>query len=96
MTEEKIIDVETNENETMDVFKRKAGVITDLVIGSVAAQLKDARTFQFAAGIGLYQGLKYRGNLGQGVKAGIAAVGVMTSCNIVSNLINHYDEIKKA
>jgi hypothetical protein len=96
MDNEKVIDVETTKNERMEVFKRKAEAVTEIVVGSFEAQLKDPRTFQFAAGIGLYQGLKYRGSLKQGLKAGVAAVGVMASCNAIVNIINNYEDIKKA
>lgn len=97
MSDEKVIDMETKkENKKAEVFKRRFEFAKGIAVNSAVTQLQDVKTFQYAAGIGLYQGLKYRGNLGQGIKAGFAAIGVMTGCNVVVNLINNIDEIKKA
>jgi hypothetical protein len=97
MDDKKVIDVETKKrNEKIEVFKRRAEAVKDIAVESAIIQLQDVRTYQFAAGIGLYQGLKYRGNLGQGIKAGLASIVVFTGCSVVSNLVRNFDNIKNA
>lgn len=95
MSDDKIIDFEPRRTKD-EVFKGKFGLIKDIAISSAMMQLQDVKTFQAGAIIGLYQGLKYRGNFGQGMKAGLATVGVITGLNVVTNLIKNVDEIKKA
>ena len=90
-----VIEMETSGTKE-EVIKRRAEMIKDIAIDSALGQLQDVKTFQWGAAIGLYQGLKYRGNLSQGIKAGIATIAVVTGCNVISNLINNIDEIKKA
>lgn len=92
---DKIINMEAL-NKKEEVWKRKFKLIKEIAVDSATSQLQDVRTYQWAAGIGLYQGLKYRGNFGQGVKAGLASVVVFTGSNIVVNLVNKWDEIKDA
>jgi hypothetical protein len=95
MDSEKVIDVNTGGAKD-EVLKRRFGVIKDIVVGSTIAQLQEVRTWQVAAGVGLWQGLKYKGNLGQGLKAGVATVVVMAGVNAVSNAIKNIDDIKNA
>ena len=95
MDNEKVIDVETL-GARKDSLNGKMNLIKDIAVESAIAQIQDVRTFKWAAGVGLYQGLKYKGSLGQGMKAGLATIAVVTGCNIVSNLINKIDEIKNA
>lgn len=92
---EKIIDMDSKRNKD-EKLKRQLGLIKNIVIDSSIAQLQDVRTFQWAAGIGLYQGLKYRGSLSAGMKAGIAGVAVITGCSAVNNIIRNLDNIKNA
>lgn len=96
MNKEKVIEMKTGKAEEEALFMRRANVIKDIAKDSVIAQLQEVKTFQFAAGIGLWQGLKYRGSIKQGMKAGVAALVVVTGCNIVNNVIIHIDEIKNA
>jgi hypothetical protein len=92
---DKIINMEAV-NKKEERLKRKFEVISDITVKSVKLQFQDIRTWQAAAAVGLVQGLKYRGNLGQGMKAGVATVGVLTGVNVISNLIKNSDNIKKA
>jgi hypothetical protein len=85
-----------NKNREKEALKRKMELVKDIAVESASSQLADPRTYQFAAGIGLYQGLKYKGNLGQGLKAGLAGLLVVTGCNVVVNLVRKYDDIKNA
>jgi hypothetical protein len=96
MDNEKItIDMETKGTKD-DVVTRRFGLVKEIAIKSAMTQLQDPRTYQFAAGIGLWQGLKYRGSLGQGLKAGLAGLIVVTGCNVVVNLVRNSDDIKDA
>lgn len=79
-----------------EVLKKRLGIVKTIAVDSTMAQLQEVKTWQLAAGVGLWQGLKYRGNLGQGLKAGLATVVVTTGVNIVSNVIKNIDNIKKA
>lgn len=79
-----------------EILKRRVEVVKDIAVASALTQLQDPKTFQFAAAIGLWQGLKYRGSLKQGVKAGIAGLAVVTGCTVVVNLVQNMDDIKNA
>jgi hypothetical protein len=92
---ETIINVETGGTKG-EVLKRKLEAVKHIAVDSAMVQLQDARTFQLAAGVGLYQGLKYKGNFGNGFKAGVATVAVVTGVRVVTNLFNNLDIIKKA
>jgi hypothetical protein len=95
MDKEKVVDMDAKRNREAK-FKRQVELVKTIVVESAVAQMQDVRTFQWAAGIGLYQGLKYRGSLRAGMKAGIASVAVITGCNAVSNIIRNIDNIKNA
>jgi hypothetical protein len=84
------------ENETVEVLKRKLGVIGSIAKDSTVLLMEDKKTHAFAIGIGLMQGLKYRGSLKLGVKGGIAAYGALILANTIQNVVNNRDAIKKA
>lgn len=96
MNKEKVIEMEPRKTEVEDILKRRVMLITEIAKNSTIEQLQEVKTFQFAAGIGLWQGLRYGGSIKQGVKAGVAALVVMTGCSIANNVMVHIDEIKKA
>ena len=79
-----------------EVLRRKLNVIKSIAVDSSKIMLEDKRILQAAAGIGLWQGLKYRGSIKQGFKAGIATIGVMAGVNIIYNIVQSSDEIKNA
>jgi len=79
-----------------EALKRKLNVVKSIAIESSKVIFEDKRIYQAAAGIGLWQGLKYRGSFKQGFKAGIATLGVMAGTNIIWNLVQSSDEIKNA
>lgn len=104
MTNEKVVD-ETydkkkdwtlQENETVEVLKRKLGAIGSIAKDGTMLLMEDKRTHAFAIGIGLMQGLKYKGSLKLGVKGGIAAYGALILANTIQNVVNNRDVIKKA
>jgi hypothetical protein len=90
-----VIDMDTTGTKE-EALKRKLNVIKNIVLESGTVMLEDKRIYQAAAGIGLWQGLKYRGSFKQGLKAGIATIGVMAGANIIYNIVQSSDEIKNA
>lgn len=96
MEEKKTIFDMKPEGTRGDEFKRKVNVIKEIAMESALAQLEDKRTLLIAGGIGLYQGLKYKGSLSLGMKAGIASLGVMVGITVANGLIEDIDKIKKA
>jgi hypothetical protein len=73
---------------------RKLNAIKDIALASAKIVLEDSKVYTIAGAVGLYQGLKYNGNVGRGMKAGVATIGVMIGANIVQNLVSNIDEIK--
>lgn len=82
--------------EKMETLKRKVKFVGDIACKAAAVTLQSEQTLKWSAGIGLIQGLKYNGNFKRGLKAGLATAGVMAGINVISNLANNYEEIKKA
>ena len=91
-----VIDLETKGVKDVEALRRKINVIKEIAIDSSKVMLEDKRILQSAAVIGLWQGLKYRGSFGRGIKAGFATIGVMAGVNIIYNVIQSTDEIKNA
>ena len=84
------------DKEKVESFKRKAIVIRDISISSMMQIMEDQKTHTVAAGVGLIQGLKYGGSLSRGIKGGIAAYGVMIGANVIHNVIQNREVIRKA
>lgn len=61
---------------------------------SALSQLKNEDTYIMSAMVGLYQGLKYNGNLVRGVKAGVATAVTISVVNGIMNTIQNIDKIK--
>lgn len=61
---------------------------------SALNQLKSEDTFVIGIGVGLYQGLKYNGNLARGVKAGISTMLVLSAATGVMNVMQNWDKLK--
>lgn len=80
----------------VEELKRKANVIRDIAIRRALMQMEDPKTFTIAGSIGLWQGLKYRGNLKLGVQSGLAALGVMVGVNVLNGIVADMDDIKDA
>lgn len=91
---EKVIYMKVNQKE--EKIRRKAKVIGEISKKSAMSVLEDPSTYTYAAAIGLFQGLKYRGSISQGIKAGVATIGVFVGANVIQNIVNNRDEIKKA
>jgi hypothetical protein len=75
-------------NKKLEAIKLGAGVF----YYSAKNQLLDTDTITVSATLGLIQGLKYNGNLKQGLKAG---VGTLLTWSIVSGVVNVIEQSKK-
>jgi hypothetical protein len=73
----------------------KVNFIGHVFMYAAKAQLNQEWTLGMAAVIGLQQGLKYKGSFKQGVIGFAATLGVVMAVNGVSNVINHWDQIKQ-
>lgn len=89
----KVIDM-FPDNKRIEDLKRKAKVIKDIAVDRSLAQLEDPRTLTIAGAAGLWQGLKYKGDLKLGFKAGLSTAGVMIGINVVNGLVQNVDKIK--
>lgn len=73
---------------------KKVKAISGIAVRSAVHSLQHENTLKWAAGIGLWQGLKYNGNFKRGVRAGLATVGTIVAANVCANLAANYDKIK--
>ena len=73
----------------------KPKFIATVFIGGFKSQLKQEWTLGTAASVGLYQGLKYGGNLIRGINGGLVTLAVMGATNGINNVIQYWDGIKK-
>jgi hypothetical protein len=91
-----VIDMETEKGKKdKERFLKKAIKIKEIAKKSALKQMGNPQTAQIAIGVGLYQGLKYGGNLKRGLKGGLAAYGVTVGASVVTNLINNIDFINE-
>lgn len=74
----------------------KADFINTIFVGGAKAQLKQEWTWGTAAAIGLHQGLKYNGNLKNGVAGGLAVLIVFAGASGLYNIADNWDKVKKA
>ena len=78
----------------MKLLKR-ADLIRVVFVGGVKKQLKQEWTWSAAAVIGLHQGLKYSGNIKNGVAGGVATIAVIAGINGLYNVADCWDKIMK-
>lgn len=57
------------------------------------AQLRDESTAGLALGAGLVQGMKYRGDIRNGIRTGIVAGCAICAVNGIRNVIEHIDNV---
>ncbi len=76
-------------------ISEKANFVGKVFIGGVKRELQEEWLWGMAAGIGLYQGLKYKGNIKTGIAGGLAVLVVVAGANGVYNVVAHWDKIKK-
>lgn len=74
---------------------KKLELVYNTFKDATLSQLRQEETIMMAAVIGLYQGLKYNGNLVRGIKAAGATLGVMGVASGFNNVLNNWDKIKR-
>ena len=63
---------------------------------SVKGTLSNPLTYAAAGSVGLQSGLKYKGDVKQGSKAGLATAAVLAGIDVAGNIIANMDVIKEA
>ena len=77
-------------------FIRKAELVKHTAVVSTKVLLTDPNVHALAVGVGLQQGLKYKGSFKSGVKAGLATYGATIVGWSIYNVANNIDVIKEA
>ena len=73
----------------------RANMVGVVFIGGVKKQLTQGWTWSAAAGVGLHQGLKYSGNIKNGVAGGVATLAVIAGMNGIYNVALQWGKIKE-
>jgi hypothetical protein len=73
----------------------KSNTIGTVFMDGIKAQFSQQWTWGSAAIIGLYQGLKYKGDIKAGISGGVAVLIVLTGANGIYNVISHWSRIKQ-
>ena len=68
----------------------------DMFKDAALYQLKQNWTWGAGLILGVYQGLKYKGDFKTGLLTGLTVVGVIAATNGISNVFANMDEIKEA
>ena len=77
----------------MKKLVKKANKIGELFIEGALNQLTVDGTMQMVTVVGLYQGLKYNGNLSRGIKAGGATLIVLSCLNGARTVVANRHQI---
>lgn len=83
------------ERRQMKTFER-AQMVAVVFKGGVKKQLTQADTLEASAVVGIYQGLKYGGNVRRGIKGAAMVAGGLAAVNGVINVVENWDAIKEA
>jgi hypothetical protein len=78
----------------MTIFE-KTQFIGTVFMGGVKAQLSQSWTWEAAASVGLYQGLKYKGSIRTGMAGGIATLMVLGGAAGLYNVIGNWNRMKE-
>ena len=73
----------------------KAKFLGKIFVNGGKEQLKQPWTIGAAASIGLYQGLKYKGNIIHGIQGGFATLIVIAAANGIYNIVADIDRIRE-
>lgn len=74
----------------------KANFIGAIITGSAKKQLSEEWTWGAAVSVGIYQGLKYKGSIKNGLAAGAATLIAITGANCIYNIVAFWPKIKEA
>lgn len=73
----------------------KINKIGKVFVDGVKVQLKQEWVWSLATVVGLYQGLKYKGNLKNGLLGGLATLITIGTANGIYNVVTNFDYIKQ-
>lgn len=82
-------------NEMVEKLKRQGIKVADIAVTSAMNTIANNNSLKVSVGVGLMQGLKYRGNFKRGVKAGVTTMGVLVGIDVVTNVAGNWELIKK-
>ena len=74
----------------------KMNLIGKTFITGAKAQLKHEWVWGISLYLGLNQGLKYKGDLNNGIKAGVATMATISAVAGVYNVVANWDTIKNS
>lgn len=95
MGTEKIMEVKDVKKEGFDKLKKRVKTTGKLFKDGFVAQVTDPRTITSSTLVGIQQGMKYKGDVVRGVKAGAVTLGALGAVNGVVNVLNNLPQIKK-
>ena len=91
------------ENASFVVFKeedskltRRAKIIKKIVTSRSEAVLTKPENYIWSGAVGLIQGLKYNGNLKNGIKGAVGGLGTILVVDVLANVAVNVDKIKDA
>ena len=73
----------------------KAKLLVGVFSGGVRTQLAQEWTWGAAASIGIYQGLKYKGDIKSGILTGAVVLGALACANGGYNIVANWGQIQK-
>lgn len=77
-------------------FSEKVAIVASVFGLGVGSSLENSATWSIAVTVGVYQGLKYKGSLVNGVVAGVATMGAIAVVDGVRHVIINKRQIKAA
>ena len=77
-------------------FSKKVAIVASVFGLGVGASLESSATWSVAVTVGVYQGLKYKGSLVNGVVAGVATMGALAVVDGVRHVIINKKYIRDA
>jgi len=78
----------------MKKIGEKAKIVGTIICDAFAQELTNEGTVGLSAAIGLYQGLKYGGNLKRGITGGMAVYVTFSAIRAVRNIMDNKDYIR--
>lgn len=75
---------------------RKTKKVADLFVKGFKREAGSDWNMGLSTAAGIWQGLKYKGSVKKGLQAGIGTYISLNAVNGLSNVINHWDEVKKS
>jgi len=78
----------------MNNFREKLKAIGGICLETITEELTNENTMMWSAGAGIYQGLKYKGNLIRGIKGTVAVFTALTLVKCARKVVLNKDTIR--